>query len=83
MTRHYPDRPIVGVGPVLEVFDRIIRDADGRVEYHYVLVDYLCWPIGGALQAGSDVDAAVIERAVHLARINLEPNLNTDRAPGT
>jgi ADP-ribose pyrophosphatase YjhB (NUDIX family) len=49
----------VSIGPVIDVFDRITRDDDGRVRYHYVLVDYLCWPTGGALQAGSDVDAAV------------------------
>ena len=49
----------VAVGPVIEVFDRITHDDDGRVQYHYVLVDYLCWPTGGTLQAGSDVDAAV------------------------
>lgn len=49
----------VAVGPVIEVFDRITRDAEGRVQYHYVLVDYLCWPVEGTLQAGSDVDAAV------------------------
>lgn len=49
----------VEVGPVVEVFDRILLDAGGRVQYHFVLVDYLCRPIGGRLQAGSDVDAAV------------------------
>jgi len=49
----------VEVGPVVEVFDRILRDDEGRVEYHFVLVDYLCRPIGGTLQAGSDVDDAV------------------------
>ena len=36
----------VEVGPVIEVFDRIMRDDDQRVRYHYVLVDYLCWPVG-------------------------------------
>jgi mutator protein MutT len=49
----------VDVGPVIEVFDRITRDDDGRVLYHYVLVDYLCWPRGGALRAGSDAAGAV------------------------
>ena len=49
----------VEVGPVIEVFDRITRDDDGRVRYHFVLVDYLCWPAGGRLQAGSDVAEAV------------------------
>jgi ADP-ribose pyrophosphatase YjhB (NUDIX family) len=45
---------IVAVGPVIEVFDRIMLDAGGRVQYHFVLVDYVCRPIGGALCCGSD-----------------------------
>jgi mutator protein MutT len=49
----------VEVGPVVEVFDRITHDAAGRVEYHYVLVDYLCWPVGGDLRPASDVDDAI------------------------
>jgi 8-oxo-dGTP diphosphatase len=57
----------VEVGPVIEVFDRIMRDDDDRVRYHYVLVDYLCWPVGGELQAGSDVDAAVLADPAALA----------------
>ena len=32
----------VDVGPVVEVLDRIHRDAGGRVEYHFVIVDYAC-----------------------------------------
>ena len=45
---------IVDVGPVIEVFDRITLDDHQRVQYHFVLVDYLCRPAGGVLQAGSD-----------------------------
>ena len=37
----------VDVGPVVEVLDRIRRDADGRVEYHYVIIDYVCRVRGG------------------------------------
>jgi ADP-ribose pyrophosphatase YjhB (NUDIX family) len=44
----------VAVGPVLDVFDRIHHDADGRIEYHYLLVDFLCTPTGGVLTPGSD-----------------------------
>ena len=45
------------VNPVemFEIFERIIRDDDGRPEYHYVLMDYVCEVAGGALQAGDDV----------------------------
>lgn len=51
---------VVEVGPVIDVFDRIMLDEASRVRYHFVLVDYLCWPVGGTLQAGSDVDEAVL-----------------------
>ncbi len=48
---------------VVEVFERILRDAEGRVEYHYVLVDYLCERTGGELRAGDDaVRAQWVER---------------------
>jgi ADP-ribose pyrophosphatase YjhB (NUDIX family) len=61
----------IEVGPVLDVFDRITRDADGRVEYHYVLVDYLCRPTGGTLQAGSDVSDARVVRESDLGEYDL------------
>jgi 8-oxo-dGTP diphosphatase len=52
----------VDVGPVVDVFDRILLDAAGKVRYHFVLIDYLCRPIGGELRAGSDaVDVAIAE----------------------
>ena len=50
---------VVHIGPVIEVFDRIIYDDEKRVRYHFVLVDYLCWPVSGELRAGSDVEDAV------------------------
>jgi len=46
----------VRVGPVVEVLDRIRPDAAGRVEYHYVIVDYVCRVEGGAAACGSDAD---------------------------
>lgn len=42
----------------IEVFDRIVRDASGAVEFHYVLLDYHCEVTGGELRAGDDVEAA-------------------------
>jgi 8-oxo-dGTP diphosphatase len=38
-----------------DIFERIMRDAEGRAEYHYVLVDYICRVVGGAPCAGDDV----------------------------
>lgn len=48
---------IVEVGPLIEVFDRILLDEAGNVRYHFVLADYLCRPMGGTLCAESDVSA--------------------------
>jgi ADP-ribose pyrophosphatase YjhB (NUDIX family) len=48
----------VDVGDVLEVLERIERAADGRVEYHYVIIDYRCRVRGGSLACASDADDA-------------------------
>lgn len=46
---------------LITVFDRVVRDGDGRIRFHYVLCEYLCTAISGALRASSDVtDAAWI-----------------------
>ena len=39
---------------VIEIFERIIRGAQGAIEYHYVLIDYVCRITGGTLQAADD-----------------------------
>jgi 8-oxo-dGTP diphosphatase len=62
---------VVEVGPVVEVLDRITREEDGRVLYHFVLIDYLCWPIGGELRAGSDVAEAALAEPSELAQYEL------------
>jgi 8-oxo-dGTP diphosphatase len=41
-------------GELLGVYDRILRHANKRVQYHYVLIDFLCRPIAGDLVAASD-----------------------------
>ena len=48
----------VQVGPVVDVLDRITRDDAGRVEFHYVIIDYVCHPSGGSLACASDADDA-------------------------
>ncbi len=39
---------------VVDVLDRISRDAEGRVQCHYVLVDFLCRVTGGDLACATD-----------------------------
>ena len=45
---------LVEPGELLGVYDRILRNIEQRVQYHYVLIDFLCRPVGGTLQAASD-----------------------------
>ena len=45
---------IVEPGELLGVYDRILRNAEQRVQYHYVLIDFLCRRVGGELQAADD-----------------------------
>jgi 8-oxo-dGTP diphosphatase len=45
----------VRVGELIEVFDRIFRDAAGKIQYHFVIVDYLCEKISGEAKPASDV----------------------------
>lgn len=40
------------------IFERIMPDRQGRAEYHYVLIDYICKTAGGELRAGDDVSRA-------------------------
>jgi 8-oxo-dGTP diphosphatase len=48
---------------LIELLDRIYREGE-RVRYHYVIADYLCRVVGGALQAATDADAVRwVERA--------------------
>jgi 8-oxo-dGTP diphosphatase len=56
---------------VLEVFERIMRDANGMPEYHYVLIDYVCRVAGGELRAGDDVCAVEWMRLNDLSNLQI------------
>ena len=63
----------VDVGPVVDVFDRITRDEQGRARFHYVLVDFLCTIRAGMPVAGSDVAEVALVEPDDLARYDLTP----------
>ena len=70
----------VQLGEVAVVLDHIARDAAGRVQYHYVIIDFYAEPMGGDLQPGTDVsdvrwasledldDLGMTEKAEEIAR---------------
>ncbi len=45
---------VVTPGELLGVYDRLIRDGEGRARYHYVLIDFLCRQVSGELLAADD-----------------------------
>jgi 8-oxo-dGTP diphosphatase len=61
----------VEVGDVLAVIDNVLRDEQGRPRYHYVIVDFLARPVGGTLQAASDVDDACWASFADLDRLEM------------
>jgi len=61
----------VEAGEVLDIFDSIHADSTGRTQYHYVLVDFLCKPVGGELRPASDVEQARWITEDELAAYNL------------
>ncbi len=56
---------------VLEIFERIMRDAEGRPEYHYVLIDYLCRANDGSARPASDVSQVAWVRRDELDRYRI------------
>ena len=56
---------------LIELFDRITHDREGRVQYHYVLADYLCYVIAGSLRPGSDAGMVAVADPVNLSPYDL------------
>ena len=63
----------IDVGPMVDVFDRIRLDAEGRARYHYVLVDFVCRPIGGTLACASDAVEAKWASLMELFEYGVQP----------
>jgi 8-oxo-dGTP diphosphatase len=61
----------VRVVELIEVFERIFRDSDGRIQYHFVIVDYLCEYGEGEACAGSDVTDTAWASESELVRYSL------------
>jgi ADP-ribose pyrophosphatase YjhB (NUDIX family) len=66
----------IEVGPLVGVFEPMQRNDDGRLRYHYVVLDYLARYVGGELRAADDADDA---RWVDLDVLDLLPMLAATR----
>lgn len=63
----------VRVLDLVEVFERIFPDAGGRVQYHFVIMDYLCELVGGEVRAGGDVVDVAWSTESDLEKYSLTP----------
>ncbi|HEX4770378.1 MAG TPA: NUDIX hydrolase [Bryobacteraceae bacterium] len=62
---------VISVGPIATIFERIMPDAAGSCEYHYVLVDFYCTFMSGTLCAGDDSCAVAWFPVAQLSELKL------------
>jgi len=65
----------VEIVDVLDVVDKIIEDEDGRIRFHFVIVDYLAMLLGGELHASSDALDARWVKSEEFPDYELSPTL--------
>ncbi len=72
----------VEVMELVAVLDRIFLDPEGEVQFHYVLMDFLCRSKGGRLRASSDAMscAQVAVKALSRYRLTQETREVINRA---
>jgi 8-oxo-dGTP diphosphatase len=58
---------------LVELLERIFRDDQGRVQYHYVIADYHCTVINGVLSAGSDAAEVRWAERAELLEMEIAP----------
>lgn len=63
----------IEVVKLAEVFERILRDRESRVQYHFVLIDYLCRVIAGEAHAASDVSEVRWVKTDDLEKLAVAP----------
>ncbi len=48
----------VAVGPLVDIVERVIPDAEGRIQYHFIILDFAAKWLAGEPIAASDAAAA-------------------------
>jgi 8-oxo-dGTP diphosphatase len=61
----------VRVVDLIEVFERISLDGEGKPKYHFVVLDYLCEPVQGDACAGSDAEEVAWVLVEELSKYSL------------
>lgn len=64
----------IEVGAIIETFDRVHRDAGGRIRFHFVIIDFVCRAAEGDAVAGSDAEAVAWVTADELEAYGVNPH---------
>ena len=66
---------LIEVVDLLDVVETIIRDEEGRVRFHYVIVDFLARPLSGQLRASDDALEAAWVRLDDVPKMDITRTL--------
>ena len=66
---------LVEVMDLLDVVETIVRDEEGRVRFHYVIVDFLARPLSGQLRASDDALEAAWVRLDDVPKMDITRTL--------
>ena len=66
----------VRLAGIAGVVNRVVRDAEGRIRYHYVLIDYLAYPESALITAGTDAAEARWVPLAQVEQLDITEGLN-------
>ena len=61
----------VEVGNLLDIAEKIFKDSNSKIIYHYVILDYLCKYISGSMKASSDAEELMLVKMCDIDKIEL------------
>lgn len=61
----------VKVGNLIDIAEKIFKDNEGKIIYHYVILDYICKYISGSMKASSDAEELMLVKMDDLDKFEL------------
>ncbi len=63
----------IEIEKIFNIMDRILKDKDGKIKYHFVLIDYKAQYISGKARAYSDADDMKWVTAAEMSELDMNP----------
>lgn len=65
----------VKVGNLINIAEKIFEDNEGKIIYHYVILDYLCKYVSGSMKASSDAEELMLIKIDELDKFEIVSGL--------